>query len=55
MIVNGKPAFYCPVCKRIICGVAVAAPPRRKNLRGRIAWSRDGICAECARKEQNEK
>ena len=51
MIVNGKPTFYCPTCKRFVHGVAVAAPPKRKNMRGRIAWDRDGICAECAKKE----
>lgn len=54
MTVNGKPAFYCPVCNRFVVGVAVVAPPKRKNKRGRIAWSRDGICAECERKEKKQ-
>ena len=49
--------FVCPVCHRafayedvVICVTA----SRRKHRRGRIAWNRDGICAECARREEQE-
>lgn len=49
--------FTCPVCHRsfayedvIIC----VTPGRRKHRRGRIAWNRDGICAECAKREEQE-
>lgn len=48
----------CPVCGRMFRDgetVVVVTGARRKNRRGRIAWSRDGICLACAEKEQEEK
>lgn len=33
MIVNGKPAFYCPVCKRFIVGVAVVSAEAKEQAR----------------------
>ena len=51
----GKPCFICNRCKKLCYGVSVVYPPRRKNLRGRIAWSRDQVCMDCMRAENNIK
>ena len=51
-------AFICPICGKLYRDgetVVVVAPPRRKNRRGRIAWSRDGICLRCYEKEEEAK
>ncbi len=54
LMMDGKPVFICPKCKRMLVGERIVAvtEERRKNHRGRIAWNRDGICAECAEKEK---
>lgn len=53
LLMDGKPVFACQKCGRVLAGnrVTVVTAERRKNRLGRIAWSRDGICAECAEKE----
>ena len=48
--------FCCPICKRLYIhqdGVIVVTAERRQHRRGRIAWSRDGICLNCAARQKN--
>jgi len=56
LLMDGKPVFICQKCGRMLAGncITVVTAERRKNRRGRIAWNRDGICAECAKKEEKE-
>ena len=48
--------FRCPICRRWVSRDVVAVTAKtRKNRLGRIAWIRDGICVDCAAKEDQEK
>lgn len=52
-MINGKHAFVCTRCGRVFVGSPqVVTKTSRKNKRGRIAWTRDGICLECTKKEE---
>lgn len=54
---DGVLGQFCSRCHRFIpFNEPVAVTKKtRKNRLGGIAWSRDGICMQCYRKEKNEK
>lgn len=50
--------FICPICHKVYQDgetIIVVGPDRRKHRRGRIAWTRDGICLSCAEKMKAKK
>lgn len=55
MMLNGEQGQFCSRCGRWVGEkevVMVTAATRRNPHAGRIAWTRDGVCRDCAKREE---
>lgn len=58
MKLNGEEGQFCSKCGRWIGkgeATMITASSRKNPHAGRIAWWRDGVCRDCAKKEEDEK